>query len=126
MGRGKYRIRPLVVVLRFPDWLPVGSFYGLGVRNEFSYAGSSKRRDINELQIVPVLNIALPEKTFLSFFEEIRHDWNSEGDWFVPVDVELGRKFAPDRAASVRLQVPVVNDLGLYDWTVEARLSFFF
>jgi hypothetical protein len=126
LGKGKYRVAPLIVALHFPGWLPTGSFYGLGVRNEFSYAGDRARRGISELQIVPVLNIALPERSFVSFFEEIRHDWKSAGNWFVPFDVEYGRKFAPDRAASLRLQIPVVNDLDLYDWTLEARLSFFF
>ncbi|MGE0486383.1 MAG: hypothetical protein AB7Q81_19690 [Gammaproteobacteria bacterium] len=125
LGKGKYRVAPVLVGLHFPDWMTSGSFYGLGVRNEFSYAGDDERRDINVLQVVPVVNIALPRQSFVTFFEEIEHDWHGHG-WFVPVDVEVGRKYAPDRAAALRLQVPLLDDLESYAWTLEARWSVFF
>jgi len=126
LGRGKYRIVPVAVMLRFPSWLPAGSFYGVGMRHDISFAGDRRRREIRQLQLVPTLNIALPNRSFLSFFETISHDWNGDKGWFVPLDIEYGRKYAPDRAASLRLQIPLINDLDLYDWALEARLSFFF
>jgi hypothetical protein len=125
-GFGKYRMAPFFVVQRQSTWLPAGSFYGLGIRNEFSIAGDRRHEDVNRLQIVPSLTVVLPRQSFVTLFPEIVIDWERDNGAFVPLDVEVGRKYAPDRAASLRLQVPLINDLDSYDWTLEVRWSMFF
>ena len=126
LGSGKYRIAPIALALHFPGWMSAGSFFGLGLRNELSYTGDGDREDVNELQLVPIVNIALPDSAFLSFFPHIRVDWEHDNRVFVPMDIEYGRKFTANRAASLRFQVPIIDDLDPYDWAIEARFSFFF
>lgn len=125
-GFGKYRLAPFVVVQRELTSLPAGSFYGLGLRNEFSFAGDDAREDINRLQIVPILTLAFPQQTFVTLFPEIVIDWQRDNGVFLPFDIEVGRKYAADRAVSLRMQVPLMNEVHNYDWTVEARWSMFF
>lgn len=125
-GKGKYRVAPLLVIQRTADWISPGSFYGLGVRNDFSVAGDHGHRKVNELQLVPVLTVMLPRQSFVTFFPEIVIDWELDNRVFVPIDVEVGRKYAANQAASVRVQLPLVNELHNYEWTMELRWSLFF
>lgn len=125
-GRGKYRVAPLVVVQRTANWISPGSFYGLGLRNDFSVAGDHGHRDVNELQLVPVVTLALPRQSFITLFPEIVIDWEQHNRVFVPFDVEVGRKYAAQQAASLRVQVPLLNELHTYEWTMELRWSMFF
>ncbi|MFT4562327.1 MAG: hypothetical protein ACI9BW_002071, partial [Gammaproteobacteria bacterium] len=67
-GTGKYSLVPIGFASYFPDWLPKGSFLGLGIRNEFGFGGDDDRDDIFELQLVPIVNIRLPGNSFIGFF----------------------------------------------------------
>ena len=125
-GKGKYRLAPLVVVQRMANWISPGSFYGVGLRNDFSVAGDHAHRKVNELQLVPVLTVMLPHQSFVTLFPEIVVDWQQHNRVFVPFDLEVGRKYAAHQAASVRLQLPLVNELHTYEWTMELRWSMFF
>ena len=125
-GKGKYRVAPLVVVQRMANAISPGSFFGLGLRNDFSVAGDHAHRKVNELQIVPVLTVMLPHQSFVTLFPEIVVDWQQHNRVFVPFDLEVGRKYAANQAASVRLQLPLVNELRNYEWTMELRWSMFF
>ena len=125
-GRSRYRFAPFVVYQRQSTVLPAGSFYGLGVRYEFSYAGDRDFDKVDELQVVPVLTVLLPRQTFITLFPEIVIDFEHGEGAFVPLDLEFGRKYTPNRAASVRMQVPLKDDLERYDWAVELRWSMFF
>lgn len=125
-GKGAYRMAPLLVVQRQASWLPAGSFFGLGVRNDFSISADRAHPKVNELQIVPIVTVLLPHQSFVTLFPEIVIDWEHDNHAFVPFDFEVGRKYASDRAASIRLQVPLVNQTHAYEWAVEARWSWFF
>ena len=125
-GKGKYRVAPLLVIQRTANWISPGSFYGLGVRNDFSIAGDHGHRKINELQIVPVMTVMLPRQSFITLFPEIVLDWELDNRVFLPFDLEVGRKYAANQAASVRLQLPLINELHNYEWTMELRWSMFF
>ena len=125
-GRGKYRFAPLVVVQRMANWLSPGSFYGLGVRNDFSVAGDRAHRDVNELQVVPVVTVMLPHQSFVTMFPEIVIDWQQDNRVFVPFDLEVGKKYAANQVGSVRMQVPLVNELHNFEWMMEFRWSLFF
>jgi hypothetical protein len=125
-GRGKYRVAPLLVIQHTANWLSPGSFYGLGIRNDFSIAGDHGHRKVNELQLVPILTVLLPRQSFVTLFPEIVIDWELDKQVFVPLDLEVGRKYAANQAASLRVQLPLLNDLHNYEWTMELRWSLFF
>ena len=48
-GRGKYILAPLIAGVYYPESLPPGSFVGVMVRDEFSYAGDEDRADFHNL-----------------------------------------------------------------------------
>ncbi|HCU90700.1 MAG TPA: hypothetical protein DGR97_12190 [Gammaproteobacteria bacterium] len=126
LGSGKYSLVPIGVVLHFPTWLASGSFIGVGVRNQVGFGGDKDRKDINELQIAPIVNIRLPRKSFVSFFPTIRRDWKNQNDVFVPFDLAFGRAIGRGKIGSLRLQVPLIDKQNRYDWTLEARVTFLF
>lgn len=126
LGTGKYSLVPIGVVLHFPSWLPPGSFLGMGVRNQFGFGGDDDRDDIAELQVVPILNIRLPGKSFVGFFPTIRRDWKDGHDFAFPFDIEFGRAIGNGKVGSLRFQTPMIDDRDRSDWSLEARVTFLF
>ena len=124
-GRGKYVIAPVVAGLYYPSSLPKGSFAGMLVRNEFSYAGDDYRSDINQLVMQPLFNVNLPDRWFISMIPEIRLDWDT-GKWFVPFTFMAGKLVTPSTVMSLEYKAGLVKDLPLYDYELEFRTGFFF
>jgi hypothetical protein len=125
-GTGKYSLVPIGFASYFPDWLPKGSFVGMGVRNEFGFGGDDNREDIRELQLVPIANIALPGNSFIGFFPTIRRDWRNEHDFSFPFDVEIGRAIGKGKVGSLRFETPMIEDRHRTKWSLEARVTFLF
>lgn len=126
-GTGKYQIVPtLAYRLALPEITP-GSFGALLVRYAVDYAGDDKRASIGELSIAPILNVNLPARWFVTLFpgDAIKYNTKTE-KWWVPFDVMVGRLLAPRTVGSVQVTVPIVKDYPLFDFSVEARLGFFF
>jgi hypothetical protein len=126
LGTGKYSVVPIGVVLHFPSWLPPGSFFGLGMRNQFGFGGDDDRDDIAELQLVPILNIRMPGNSFVAFFPTIRRDWKDDHDFTFPFDMELGRAIGDGKVGSLRFQTPMIDKRDRSDWSLEARVTFLF
>jgi hypothetical protein len=124
-GRGKYVIAPVAAGLYYPSSLPKGSFAGIMLRNEFSYAGDDYRSDINQLVMQPLFNVNLPDRWFFTIYPEIRLDWDT-GRWFVPFDIMAGKLVTPTTVMSLEYKAGLVKDLPLYDYELEFRTGFFF
>jgi hypothetical protein len=124
-GSGKYTISPIVAGLYYPECLKKGSYAGLLIRNEFSYAGNDYRSDINQLVIQPAFNANLPDKWFITMSPEIRLDWNS-GQWFVPFDITVGKLVTPRTVISLEYKAGLIKNYPLYDYELEFRTGFFY
>jgi len=124
-GSGKYTISPIVAGLYYPECLAKGSYAGLLLRNEFSYAGDDYRDDINQLVIQPALNINFPGKWFVTMAPEIRLSWHS-GQWFVPFDITAGKLVTPATVMSIEYKAGLIKDYPLYDYELEFRIGFFY
>ncbi len=139
LGAEKYQVAPLLGAKFDMPWITKGSFSTLVLRYFTNYADEDKDRDdINQLAILPLININMPKKwglpiDFINLWASQDIIYNNEkglnknpGDWFVPFDILLGKMISEKCVASVEFATPIINDYDLYDWMVEFRVGFFF
>ena len=132
-GDGKYQIGPVVGVrLSLPEISP-GSFFlpqviylnSVASRNE-----NKGRADINQLNIQPKLNVALPDDWFATAFasENIQINYGDDGKVFVPFDLMVGRKLFDKLVASLEYSQQLIHgkDFEPYQWQIEGRLGYYF
>ena len=105
-----------------------GSFFVFAARYAFDFAGDDGRPHTSVLQFSPTLNIALPDRWFVTLFPstDIRVDLENGGKWFVPADFLIGKMLNKTTVASVEFGIPIIKQFDLYDFKVEARIGFFF
>jgi hypothetical protein len=125
-GSGRYQIAPTIgAVYQLPE-VSRGSFAGLLVRNFFDAGGLDGRKEVNELSVQPLFNVALPERAFVTFGPDLRIDWEDDAAVFFPFDVTVGKRVGKATVVSVELQSPLVKDQDRYDFKIEFRIGFFF
>jgi hypothetical protein len=90
-GSGKLSIGPAAVVLVTPKPWVIGTL----VRQLWSVAGPSGRRDVNQLLLQPFVNYNLSEGWYLSSSPIITANWGAASSqrWSVPVGGGFGKVF---------------------------------
>jgi hypothetical protein len=133
MGAGKYRLVPTLGARYNLPEITKGSWAAFLLRYDYDVAGESDRRHISELQLAPLVNIALPDGWFVDLYpsSDIRYNFAAKrpgdaGRWFVPFNVMVGKLVTRSIVASLEMGVPIVNDYQVYDFKLEARVGFFF
>jgi hypothetical protein len=133
MGGGKYRIVPTLGARYALPGISSGTFAAFLLRYDVDYAGDDDRRHISELQLAPLVNIALPAQWFVNLYpsSDIRYNFGSKrpgdaGRWFFPCNFMVGKMVTRSIVASVEIGVPIVDDYEVYDFKLEARIGFFF
>jgi Putative MetA-pathway of phenol degradation len=130
LGSGKWQIMPgfgvrysFLEINRDTYFVPV-------LRWAVSFAGDPSRRNINEPQIAPTLNIALPERWFITFYpsNDIRINYGDPvagqtGRLFLPFDAAIGRNITDRITAYLEMSAPIVNDYPVYKFKAELRIS---
>ena len=103
------------------------------MRFDADYAGDSDLGHVSELQLAPIVNIALPHLWFVNFFpsSDIRHNFlkkrpSDSGRWFIPFNFMVGKRWNKSTVASIEFGIPMVKDYQVYDFKVEARIGLFF
>jgi hypothetical protein len=132
-GAGKYRLVPtLGARYSLPELTP-GSWAAFLLRYDYDFAGESDRRHISELQLAPLVNLALPDTWFVNLYpsSDIRYNFASKrpgdtGRWFFPFNFMVGKMVTRSMVASVEIGVPIVDAYQVYDFKIEARIGFFF
>jgi hypothetical protein len=127
-GSGKYRLVPIVGArYKLPE-LSRGSFLQFVLRYDFDVGGDGSRGHVSRLQCSPTLNIALPKRWFVTLFPSQDIVLNTIGGkrWFVPADFLMGRNLTERVVASVEASVPIVKEFVLYNFKLQARLSYSF
>jgi hypothetical protein len=130
LGSGKWQVMPIVGArLALPE-ITSGSYFEPVFRYDVSVAGDPTRKNINNLQFAPMLNIALPDRWFVTLFPspDIRINYGDPitgqtGRWFVPFDFRFGKKFTENIALSLEFGVPIVKDYPVYDFKTQLRLN---
>ncbi|MEP6671189.1 MAG: hypothetical protein ABJF10_18655 [Chthoniobacter sp.] len=127
-GSGKYRLIPLMGARFFLPEISKGSFFQPVVRYDFDAGGYGGRNHVSQLQFSPTLNIQLPDRWFLTLFPSQDIVVNNIGGhkWFLPADFLIGRNLDQRTVASVEVSIPIVKQFTLYDFKLEARVSYSF
>ena len=127
-GSGKYRLGPILAARYFLPEISPGSFFQPVVRYDFDVGGDDGRKHVSRLHFGPTLNFQFPERWFLTLFPSQDIVLNNIGGhkWFIPADFLIGRNLDERTVASVEVSIPVVKQFTLYDFKLEARLSFSF
>jgi hypothetical protein len=124
-GDGKWQLVPTVGVRASISEISEGSYLGLIVRQFSSVGGQSSRSDISYLQFEPQFNWALPDQWFLNFSPETKFNLMIS-EWFVPLDIMVGRRFGLNWIASLEYQYGLVRNDDSYKQWLEARIGYFF
>jgi hypothetical protein len=124
-GTGKWQLVPTVGVRASLPEISKGSYTGLIVRQFSSVGGQSSRKNISYFQFEPQLNIALPDQWFVNFSPDIKFNLLTD-EWFVPLDIMVGRKFGLHWIASIEYQYGLARDDASYNQSLEARVGYFF
>src|SRR5262249_45351920 len=127
MGAGKYRLVPtLGARYNLPEITP-GAWAAFLLRYDYDFAGESDRLHISELQLVPLVNVALPDGWFvnLSPSSDIRYNFATKrpgdaGRLFLPFNFMVGKLLTRSIVASLEMGVPIVHDYEVYDFKLEA------
>jgi hypothetical protein len=133
MGGGKYRVVPTVGARWNPPGFGDGNWLEGIVRYDISYAGDPDRSTKRELQLQPMVNVALWQGWYFDLYpsSDIRYNAatvrsGDTGRWFVPVDFLVGDKISRKLLVSLEISVPVVKEYHVYSFKSEARVGFFF
>jgi hypothetical protein len=105
-----------------------GSFFVFAARYDFDVGGPNSHKPISNYQFSPTLNIALPDKMFVTFYPstDIRFNVITQS-WFVPFDVQIGKMWNTSLVTSLEYSVPLYRGPSpLYNYKIEARLGIFF
>jgi hypothetical protein len=126
-GGGKYRAVPSGGFrLSLPEISP-GSYTSLLLRYDVDYAGQRGRSDVSVFQVGPELNVKLSRNWYVDFYpnSEIRYNCLTQ-KWFVPIDVQIGRRVFPNVVASLEGSYAIIKDYDLYNFKVEFRVGVFY
>jgi hypothetical protein len=127
---GKWRALPIVGARYMLPELSEGSFFAGLVRYDVSFAGDPSTRNVSNLQIAPTLNIALPDRWFVTFYPnpDIRINYGDPitgqtGRLFLPMDLLVGRDLTQTITLSLEIGVPMIRDYPVYDFKTVTRLN---
>jgi hypothetical protein len=130
LGGGKWQVMPGAGVrLSLPEFGP-DSYFSPVARYAISVAGNSTRRDINELQIAPTLNIGLPDRWFVTLFpsNDVRINYGrpssgQTGHLFLPFDAAVGRELKSGLVVTLEMSVPLIKDYPVYNFKSQLTVS---
>jgi hypothetical protein len=127
---GKWQALPLVGARYMLPEISPGSFFTGLMRYDVSFAGNPAARNISNLQLDPLLNVALPNRWFVTLYPspDIRINYGDPvtgqtGRLFLPADIMVGRNVTKNIVLSLEVSVPIVNQYPVYNFKSVARLN---
>jgi hypothetical protein len=127
---GKWQAMPILGARYMLPEVSVGSYFTGIVRYDASFAGDPTKKDISNLQLEPMLNIALPERWFFTLYPsaDIRVNYGDPvtgqtGRLFLPFDFSVGRSVSKNLTISLELGVPIIKDYPVYDFKTITRIN---
>ena len=130
LGSGKWQVLPIAGFRYRLSEINSDSYFEPYARYDVSFAGDPTKRNISNLQLAPLLTIALPETWLISFYPspDIRVNFGDpitgqSGRLFLPFDARVGRKLNDRTALSFELGVPIIKDYPVYNFKVQVRLN---
>jgi hypothetical protein len=130
LGSGKWQILPIAGFRYRLSEINSDSYFEPYARYDVSFAGDPTKRNVSNLQLAPLLTIALPETWLISFYPspDIRVNFGDpiagqSGRLFLPFDARVGRKLNDRTALSFELGVPIIKDYPVYNFKAQVRLN---
>jgi hypothetical protein len=128
---GTWRALPIVGARYMLPEMSQGSFFTGLFRYDVSFAKAvPTARDVSNLQFAPTLNVALPNRWFITFYPEpdIRYNFGDpitgqSGRLFVPMDLMVGKNITKTITVSLEMGVPIVKDYPVYDFKTVLRFN---
>src|SRR5271167_1797021 len=129
LGQGKWGAGPAAAA----QWSGDTWTFGALVNNIWSFAGSSGRPAVSQMQLEPEINYTFEDNPnrYLSFSPTITANWEVSGSqrWTVPISLGIGQLVKVGKQ-SVNLQATayynVVSPPGAGNWTLEVLVQFLF
>jgi hypothetical protein len=126
MGTGRWTVSPTAIFMWHPKWMSNDGFFGVTLRDTFDTGRPDDRAEIHYGTIQPQIQVNLGRKWFVATQPEIRCDFRHDDNWYVPADLMIGTLLGERWLISLDGQYAITNHSELAEWTVEARLAFFF
>jgi hypothetical protein len=130
LGSGKWQVLPIAGFRYRLAEINSDSYFEPYARYDISFAGDPTKRNISNLQLAPLLTIALPETWLISFYPspDIRVNFGDpitgqSGRLFLPFDARVGRKLNDRTALSFEVGVPIIKDYPVYNFKAQVRLN---
>jgi hypothetical protein len=132
-GSGKWQVQP-VVGFRYalPEFGKGGYFEPL-LRWTYSFAGDPTKKNINNLQLAPMVNFSLPDRWFFTLYPSTDIRWNfgdaatgQTGRLFLPFDARIGKKFSDLFNVSLEVGVPIIKQYPVYNFMTALRFNLTF
>ena len=130
LSSGKWQFMPVAGFRYSLPEVSAGSYFEPLARYDFSFAGLPSAHNISNLQLAPMLNIALPDRWFVTFYPDtdIRINYGDPvtgqtGRLFLPADFMVGRAITKDITMSLEIGVPIVKDYPVYDFKTTTRFN---
>jgi hypothetical protein len=132
-GSGKWQVLPVAGFRYTLPEISSGSYLEPLVRWDYSFAGDPTRRNINNLQLAPMINFSLPDRWFFTLYPSTDIRWNfgdpvtgQTGRLFLPFDSRIGKKFSDYFNISLEVSVPIIKQYPVYNFMTALRLSLTF
>jgi hypothetical protein len=127
-GTGRIQLGPIGGIRYSLPEISDGSSVQLVVRYDCDIGGQSGRSHISRLRWSPTFNVNLPQKWFVTVFpsQDIAMNFMDRGKWFFPFDFLVGKRLSRSTLVSLEAGVPLVKQFNLYEFKLQARLSFTF
>jgi hypothetical protein len=130
LGSGKWQVMPIAGFRYRLSEINSESYFEPYARYDVSFAGDPTKRNISNLQLAPLLTIALPETWLISFYPspDIRVNFGDpitgqSGRLFLPFDARVGRKLNDHTALSFEVGVAIIKDYPVYNFKAQIRLN---
>jgi hypothetical protein len=127
LGQGKWSMGPSLVVLAQPGKWTLGGL----VNNVWSFAGQSRRPDVNQMLFQYFINYNLPHGWYITWQPIVTANWEvtNEGRWVVPVGGGIGRimkiGFQPVNLTT-QFYGNAVHPAGASPWGMRVQIAFLF
>lgn len=130
LGSGKWQVMPIAGFRYRLSEINSDSYFEPYARYDVSVAGDPTKRNISNLQLAPLLTLALPESWLVSFYPspDIRMNFGDpitgqSGRLFLPFDARVGRKLNDHTAVSFEVGVPIIKDYPVYNFKAQVKLN---
>ena len=125
LGTGKYLALPTFGIKKTLDKVMDGFWAGLLLRYASDFAGQKKRPHLSDIIIEPNINVNITNEFFLYFDPDIIYNFMNH-QWFVPINVQLGKKFGEHLLFAIRYSKALVKKNPVFEQEFFLRLGYTF